>query len=290
MRNTQDRTILRVTVGAVVVIALVVVVCSIAGGGGKAAVSTSEINKGVAFLEQQEQGDVSSVQGKIREIQKKKEELARAERRKQFQDGQIDVWELFKNYAILGDSRSEGFIDFGFLSKDRVLAAKGDNIDSIPGHMDTLKALNPSQIFICYGMNDLTNNVGGSPEGWVARYGEYIDQLKQNLPGTEIYVNDIMAPQDAAYAVSGNLANYAQYNQVLKEMCKSKGVHYIDTTETTSANADLYAPDGIHFNYDFYPYWAADMQLAVMGGDETDDKNAGTGNPESGDGEAGQAE
>nr|WP_027872101.1 GDSL-type esterase/lipase family protein [[Eubacterium] cellulosolvens] len=270
MKKSEDRTILHVAVGAVVVIALVVVICSLFGGSGKSSVSTSEIHQGVAFLEQQEQGDVSVVQGKIREIQQKKEAAARSQRRKQFEDGQIDVWELFRNYAILGDSRSEGFIDFGYLSSERVLAGKGDNIDKIPEHMDKLKALNPSQIFICYGMNDLTNNIGGSPEGWVARYGEYIDLIRQNIPGTEIYVNDIMAPQDAAYAVSGNLANYAQYNEVLKTMCKAKGVHYIDTTETTSSNADLYAPDGIHFNYDFYPYWAADMQLAVMGEDETD--------------------
>jgi lysophospholipase L1-like esterase len=202
------------------------------------------------------------------DIQKKKEELIRAQKRKQFEDGQIDVWSLFKNYVILGDSRSEGFIDFKYLSSDRVLASKGDNIDSIPAHIDQIRKLNPSQIFVCYGMNDLTNNVGGSVDGWIAKYEDYINQLKQAVPGAEIFINDIMAPQEAAYAVSGNLAYFSQYNDKLRTLCRKIGVHYIDTSGTTAEHADLYAPDGIHFNYEFYPYWAAAMQYTAMGGDE----------------------
>ncbi len=239
--------------------------------------NSSAVKEGIAYLEEQEAVDIKDVQNAVSEVAQKRASVRRAELKQQFIDGEVDVWSMFTDYVLLGDSRAEGFSAYGFLSDDRVLAEKGETILDIENHLTQIQAASPTTVILAFGMNDVIGNIGSSPEGWAKEYLKQIKSIQTVAPHADIYVNDIVAPQDTAYAEFPALMDYDVYNMALKEMCEKNGYFYVDTSETTEANPGLYEADGIHVSGAFYEQWAADIIMtmldsgsSVMSGTQTD--------------------
>lgn len=55
----------------------------------------------------------------------------------------------------MGDLQSEGLVIYNILSKTSVISKLGSNILDGKGNISKLKNLNPENIFILYGMNDV---------------------------------------------------------------------------------------------------------------------------------------
>ncbi len=239
---------------------------------------SAAVKEGIAYLEEQEAIDIKDVQNAVSEVAQQRASVRRAELKQQFLDGEVDVWSMFTDYILLGDSRAEGFSAYGFLSEDRVLAEKGETILDIEEHLIQIQAASPTTIILAYGMNDVIGNVGGSPEGWVEEYRKQIKSIQTVAPHADIYVNDIVAPQESAFTENPALMDYDVYNMALKEMCEENGYFYVDTSQTSEDNADLYEGDGIHVSGSFYEVWAADIVMSmldhsstVMSGTQTED-------------------
>lgn len=246
-------------IGLIIAAAIVVAVIFLKVRGHSPAVK-----EGIAYLEEHEAVDLKDVHNAVDEVAKQRESVRRAELKQQFLNGEIDVWSMFTDYVLLGDSRAEGFSAYGFLSYDRVLAEKGETILDIENHLTQIQAASPTTIILAYGMNDIIGNVGGSPEGWTKEYLKQIKSIQTVAPHADIYVNDIVAPQGAAYTEFPALADYDVYNMALKEMCDKNGFFYVDTSETSEENPDLYEADGIHVSGLYYEYWATDIVMTML--------------------------
>ncbi|MGN0203067.1 MAG: SGNH/GDSL hydrolase family protein [Coprococcus sp.] len=220
--------------------------------------SGTNLNEGISHLKTLEGKDVSAIEQEIKQNKKdaRAEALALA-----LEDGSVSLWAQFNDSAIYGDSRTVGFYTYDLLDESRVLAAGGLTIAGIPDYIDQMKMLNPSCLFLCTGLNDVSIGLWPTPEDYVTSYEEVMQTLMKALPDTEIYVNSIFPAQDPAFEQSTKWYKIPDYNEALKAWCKENGYHYIDNTAVFEAHSDLYDIDGIHFQKDFYQYWATNMLI-----------------------------
>lgn len=220
--------------------------------GQKGDTSLADTSQGIQYLAALEQRDTEAIYSQIKEVKKK-------ERREALENGDVSVWSLFYDYAILGDSRGVGFSYYELLDENRVFAEAGNTIAVVPDRLEALRALNPENIFLCYGINDVSIGLYDTPEIYQEEMDKTVQLLQQEFPSANIYVNSIFPAQDPAFETSEKWREIPDYNVAVKAMCEEKGYHYIDNTPVYEEHADLYDPDGIHFQKVFYDYWAANM-------------------------------
>lgn len=217
---------------------------------------TGEKKKGVEYLKQLEAKNIETVEEDVKKV--RKEAQAKA-----MESGELSVWAQFSDYVIFGDSRTVGLTYYEFLDNQRVLAEAGYTIADIPKYLEQMKTLNPSYLFLCTGLNDVSIGLWPTAEEYVTAYDETVNTLKKELPDTNIYINSIFPAQDPAFAKSELWRNIPDYNMALKAWCEEKGLTFIDNTEVYEAHKDLYDIDGIHFQKAFYEFWAINMLTEV---------------------------
>ena len=219
------------------------------------------LSSGIRYLSAQAAKSPDVVDEKFKE--KKLAELRATldVKRQQLLNGEVDVWTLFDDYALMGDSRAYGFFYYGFMPDERVFAKPGATINMIPERLDELKLLNPSRIYLCFGMNDTGVGLWTTPESYAAAYQEVLETVKKELPDVTIYVNSILIAKDPAFKQNSAWRNIPAYSQAVKEMCEREGYIYVDNSNLEEAYLNLWDSDGIHFQKSFYPHWATNMIL-----------------------------
>ena len=215
-----------------------------------------QISEGIAYLQALEQKDLEGIEKQVKAVEREARAQAIA-------NGELSVWAQFSDYAIFGDSRTVGFSYHEFLDSGRIFADGGLTIADIPTYLDSIVALNPAHLFLCTGLNDVSIGYWTTPEEYVAAYEETVQNLKAALPNTHIYINSIFPAQDPAFDLSEDWRKIPDYNVALQAWCEEKGYSYIDNTSVYEEHKDLYDEDGIHFQKEFYDYWAVNMLAEV---------------------------
>ena len=215
---------------------------------------------GILYLDSLESRDPAEVDTLLQEFRAEKIRQMRDEWLHQIETGEINVWSLFDNYVLLGDSRSVGFSYWGFLPEERVLAESGAKLYALRDHIPDLEKLHPTSVYLCYGLNDVIIGVWPEPEDYVADYRELLGELQQALPDASIYISSILPAIDPAFDEWPDLVRIPEYTQAVKEMCDGiDNCYYVDNQWLFDQYRDLWAPDGIHFAAAFYQYWAASL-------------------------------
>ncbi len=186
----------------------------------------------------------------ITEIKDKVKVMERIERASQIQAGNFNV--IYDDSVILGDSHAEGFSVYGFINPARVAAVKGKSIRTCQDHIQQAINLNPSKVFINYGMNDF-HYYKSDASAFAAKYKSVVQQIQSNIPNADIYVCSIIPAQPSAIAKQSYLAYSGDYNAALQAMCAELGINYIDITPLVKP--EYYASDGIHTNKEFHRIW-----------------------------------
>lgn len=215
-----------------------------------------KITKGTAYLESLANQDIEPISERIDSI--------RTEQRLALMSADENaVWQGFDNAVILGDSRAVGFYFHEFVPEERVMAKGGGKITDVSEYIEQLKALNPKQIFLCYGLNDVGIGFWPEPADYAAECEKQITLLQTELPDSTIYLNSILPAVGVGIDADPDYARIGDYNTALKGMAEEKGYHYIDNTQIAEKYKDLYQPDGLHVETEFYKYWAANMLTEV---------------------------
>ncbi len=248
-----------ITIAAVI---LVVLFIAVAAGKENTDAEDADVSRGTAYLQELEAQSTDSVENDIQ--QKKIAEQSQQGQQKldELLSGDVDVWSMFSDYVILGDSRAEGFYVYQYLPESRVLAEKGDSYLAIDDHLTEIQNLSPLHIYVTYGMNDISNGLVSSTDGFWQLVTEQTAKLRDAAPNATIYICSILPVTDAAIAETPTLGDAGTYNTVLEQVCSEQGYRYVDNSEVVANHSDLYEPDGIHFNAAFYEYWAANMLTA----------------------------
>ncbi|WP_053955374.1 GDSL-type esterase/lipase family protein [Inediibacterium massiliense] len=164
--------------------------------------------------------------------------------------------EIFYKDVFIGDSITNALSFYHLLEDKKVIANLGDTLSKAEKRVDEVAKINPENIFILFGVNDL--KAYQTQEEFVKHYERLICKLKDQLPNTNIYVQSILPVSVKAEQKNPYITNkkIESMNGVLMNMCEKNNVTYIHiATVIESMNEDLHEGDGIHFQYKFYPLW-----------------------------------
>lgn len=229
----------------------------------------SPVEQGIRFLETQAAKDPGEVSAVLAEIRQKQLEAEREKKIEELLSGEVNVWSQFEDYVILGDSRAVGYWVFDFLDKSRVLADGGETIANVPDRLEGIKELDPSYIYLCYGLNDVSIGYWDTKEEYVEAFAETIALLQKELPNAKLIVSSILPARDPAFNLDSSWRQIPEYSALIGQWCEEHSIAFADNDAISETYANYWQNDGIHVMPEFYPYWAANLIIASW--EETDE-------------------
>lgn len=250
----------------IIVVMLVAIIVIIVMGNKANRISEKALETGSEKLQTAEQVSVKdseeSIDALLEKEKKEAEEKAASSQKEQEQEKPVkkeklsnkEIKTIFKDSVFVGDSLTEGIEVYQFLSKSNVVYHRGMSVPQMGDLSDTIVGLNPKQVFLWFGMNDLIY-FSGDADKFAEAYAEQIKALQKKLPDATIYVNSILPIRENAIKKKSVFKYYEDYNGALEDMCQKMGITFIDATALAEAHSDQFEPDGIHISSTFYPYW-----------------------------------
>lgn len=257
----------RINKPLIIIVFLLILLVLLAIALGKGARPTeSEVStfpEGISYLQSLEAKDPTTVEATLKEFHRQKLLEQREAKLEELENGDVPVWSLFSDYVLLGDSRAVGFEFYEYLDKDRVMAESGATILKLEEHIPDIVEMNPSYLFLCYGLNDVSIGIWPTPEDYVVEYKRILGEIQKQLPDAKIFVSSILPARDPAFNTSTAWYDIPEYSTAVGEMCQETGCYYVDNTDICNKYASLWDIDGIHVQAAFYPHWAANMIMSV---------------------------
>ncbi len=162
--------------------------------------------------------------------------------------------------AVAGDSLALGFDYYGFIPDIHNIATESVsmwNLDYFTfnygfgdiGMIDAVDYIRPRLLYMSVGMNDVNMN---SPESFVRRYHDVIDQIRQRVPDINIVVAAITPVCSYCDVIRNDIVR--EYNAALKQMVDdidSPKIVFFDAysvvcDENLDLRDDYTSGDGIH--------------------------------------------
>jgi lysophospholipase L1-like esterase len=165
---------------------------------------------------------------------------------------------------FLGDSHIE-FGDWKKHLKDSSIINRGvagDNTFGVLARLQDVTDRQPSKVFICIGINDVSKNI--PEEVIVKNIVAMAKRIKQVSPKTQIFVHSILPTNDAVkkeYPDAYNKNDRArQVNDQLKSHALKNGFTYVDLYSKVQDKDGKLNPayayeDGLHLNANGYKLW-----------------------------------
>lgn len=219
--------------------------------------ASPELEEGIAILKNMEAKEVMAVESEIQAVHNL---TAQAEKQTSAAPQERNLNECYAASVIMGDSIAEGISLYGFLSPSNVIAKKGASLIEMEGLLTTAQNLNPQNVFLYVGFNDI-GHCKGDLNKFRSKYETFILKLKEALPGARIYANALFPVLDHFITECGYYSEISNCNQIVQELCTQYNLTYLDFTSL--AQADSYASDGYHFKKSFYPSWLYGMAEAA---------------------------
>jgi lysophospholipase L1-like esterase len=178
--------------------------------------------------------------------------------------------EYFDDAMFVGDSITYGMKVYNTMTNATVIAHTGINPQTILNKaviqegeemLTILQAMdrhNPGKIYIMLGANGVAFL---AEEDMMGFYGEFIDSVTQQHPDAIVYVQSIL-PVTAEKSEDERYSNdrIDQYNISLMNLCKEKGVYYLNVAEAFKDElgnlpTEASPKDGMHFGSTYYMKW-----------------------------------
>ncbi len=176
-------------------------------------------------------------------------------------NGDINYAKYYENTVFMGDSITESLSEFEILDSYNVISNKGDTVVKAMQNIDKLQGINPKNLVLLYGMNDVIefdiNLSGQDSNDFKERYIELINSIKAVLPKTNIYLISPLPVMANAVETNYRLTNenLNEFRSKVNEVANVTGSTYIDLASIMTEKDYLHEQDGIHYKYDFYPLW-----------------------------------
>ena len=173
----------------------------------------------------------------------------------------INYAKHYENTVFMGDSITEALSEFSILDSYNVIANKGDTVINASQNIDKLQGINPKNLVLLYGMNDViafdSNSSEESSDLFKEKYIELINSIKSVLPNTNIYLISPLPVMSNAVNTNYRLTNenLNEFRLKVTEVSTSTGTTYIDLASVITEKDYLHEQDGIHYKYDFYTLW-----------------------------------
>lgn len=209
-----------------------------------------DITEGMKKLEEYNRVKTSDVESEVAALEKA--EADEIEKRSKRPDS-----EKFKEAVIFGDFTAQGVYEQEVLGESYVFAREAACVHDPEGtgvaeKLDEAAKKNPRVIFLLLGVNDASLEEG-SPSAFEEDYRAFLDQVKEKLPDTRIYVNSILPVQQQAIDEAQGLSDIPEYNARLQQVCREVGVAYVDNSDLVTE--ECYKDDGKRMRQRYYTAW-----------------------------------
>ncbi|MDO4459560.1 MAG: GDSL-type esterase/lipase family protein [Clostridia bacterium] len=223
------------------------------------------VEEGLAVIKAMESADITEIENTIRANDDVKH-TAQIQQMisDDFNIDEVNIWSLYKDVVICGDSRAVGFSYYGFMDENHVLADYGAYLSEIYEDIETIANVNPRYVFICTGVNDVGNNMYASSDDYATEYINIMDAISERCPGSTVVATSILDAAESAYETCSAWYDIEYFNNKLQKFCDERGYIYVDNTALCAQYTDLYESDGIHFGEAFYEPWARNMMKEVL--------------------------
>lgn len=197
--------------------------------------------------------NTSTDENKNIDINAKSEEKQYKEEVKVNKNIHIDNKTFFKDSLFFGDSITEGLYFYEFLDENHVIFKKGLTALKAQKEANKITPLDPKNVFIFLGNNDLVDEKLTS-DAFVVDYFQLVETIKENLPQAKIHILSILPVTKAAEEKRPSFSNKRiyEFNLALEDMAKKEGITFINTQPILKNGSELHEPDGIHFKAPFY--------------------------------------
>ena len=171
----------------------------------------------------------------------------------------INYSKYYENTVFMGDSLTESLSEFEILDSYNVISNKGDTVVKAMKNIDTLQGINPKNLVLLYGMNDVIefdiNLSEQDSNTFKEKYIELVNSIKTVLPKTNIYLISPLPVMANAVDTNYRLTNenLSEFRLKVSEVANATGSTYVDLTSIITGKDYLHEQDGIHYKYDFYP-------------------------------------
>ncbi len=132
----------------------------------------------------------------------------------------------------------------------------GDDTDGILERLSEVTASKPKKVFVLIGTNDLA--YGKTASHVIKNYRKIIEQIEDESPLTEIYIQSILPVDDQLHTTRPN-SEIVKINQQLQGLAREYNHSYLDLwKEFIDENGKLdaaYSLDGLHLNAKGYEKW-----------------------------------
>lgn len=159
--------------------------------------------------------------------------------------------------VFFGDSLTY-YGDFSSVFPDKVvcnLGLRGDTIQGMIERVEHVKMLEPKQVFLMAGINDVANC---SVEYFLKQYESLVIKLKEQVLSACIVVQSMLPVNDKDYIISCNNQQIIACNEAMRRVSDNYRLPYIDLY-TEYANYGMLDKnmtiDGIHLKPMFYKKW-----------------------------------
>ena len=171
----------------------------------------------------------------------------------------INYSKYYENTVFMGDSLTESLSEFEILDSYNVISNKGDTVVKAMKNIDTLQGINPKNLVLLYGMNDVIefdiNLSEQDSNTFKEKYIELVNSIKTVLTKTNIYLISPLPVMANAVDTNYRLTNenLSEFRLKVSEVANATGSTYVDLTSIITGKDYLHEQDGIHYKYDFYP-------------------------------------
>lgn len=195
--------------------------------------------------------------------------------------------DYFTDAVFIGDSRIVGFYEYSGLENTASFYAStgltiyrlfDKPIISVPGQREKItveQALTENRfgkIYLMIGINEMGT---GTLEGFLAKYAEAVNHLRELQPDAMIYLQSIMKVT-AGRSAQGDYINNEGIdarNEGIKALANDQDIFYLDVNplicdESGGMNPD-YTYDGVHLKAAYIPIWKGFLQEHAVLQDET---------------------
>lgn len=167
--------------------------------------------------------------------------------------------------VFFGDSLTY-FGDFASVFPDKVvcnLGLRGDTIQGMIDRVEQVKVLEPKQVFLMAGINDVANI---SVESFGEQYEDLVIRFKNQLPDASIVIQSMLPVNNREFSVSCNNKQIDIRNKIIAKIAKSLSLKYIDLysiyiKDGVLSNVDTI--DGMHIKCESYYKWFQELNKVL---------------------------
>ncbi len=159
--------------------------------------------------------------------------------------------------VFFGDSLTF-YGDFASVFPDKVvcnLGLRGDTIQGMIDRVEQVKMLEPKQVFLMAGINDVSNITVVEFE---VLYNRLLDVLSQNAPSAKLIVQSILPVNNNNFSISCDNAQINACNNKIQKITNERNLVYLNVRKMYEEDGLLslkLTRDGLHLTADAYERW-----------------------------------